>query len=108
MPLKNCKETKLLNAADKIAYRNDKIYSPCDLLLVATIIFPESIKSQHNHYVTVDYSKCTLGQMIVDQPKGNVTQCNENTLNPIATVIERLDKAECEKAIRFVVKCQNP
>lgn len=68
----NCKETNLLNAADRIAYGNIMSYFPCDSLLATSLIFPQMIKSQQTHYVNVDYSRCTLRRMIVDQPTGRL------------------------------------
>lgn len=101
----NCKETNLLNAADRISYHNEPIYSPCDIWLASSLIFPQMIKSQHIHFINVDYSRCKLGVLVVDQPTGNVTQCDGNTPSPTATVIELLDKAESEKVLQWVFKC---
>lgn len=64
---------QLLNEIDRIAFRNQKYFTPFDALLAAIALFPERcIKTQRNYHATVELNGLnTRGQMVLDRRNPN-------------------------------------
>lgn len=82
---------QLLNEIDRIAFRNQKYFTPFDALLAAIALFPERcIKTQRNYHATVElYGLYTRGQMVLDR----------RNLNHNVTVIELIHQEEFERIL---------
>lgn len=90
----NCKNVQLLNEIDRICYRNEDCFIPCDAFLTAIFLFPEKcIQSQGKYNATVElHGIHTRGQMVIDHREKD----NHNV-----TVIEMLNEEEFKKIFHW-------
>lgn len=86
---------KLLNDVERVAFRNKKIYTPFDVLLVAVFLFPEKcIKTKRSYFATIELNGLhTRGQMIFDR----------NNINHNVNVIETVYEEEIKEALLWSV-----
>lgn len=65
----DCRNVKLLNEVERIAFQNRQLYTPFDALLVAIFLHPEKcIRTKNTYNATVELQGLhTRGQMILDR-----------------------------------------
>lgn len=92
MGTSECRNVQLLNKVERIAFRNRRIYTPFDALLVAIFLKPEVARAKYSYNATVELQGIhTRGQMIFDQ--------RSNKHNVI--VIELLHGEEIKKLLQW-------
>lgn len=88
-----CRNVQLLNEVERIAFRNRRLYTPFDALLVAIFLHPEKcIRAKNSYNATIELQGVhTRGQMVFDRrsSKHNVS------------VIELLHGEEIKKLLQW-------
>ena len=87
-----CRNVELLNEVERIAFRNRRLYTPFDALLVAIFLHPEVARAKYSYNATVELQGIhTRGQMVFDR------RSNKHNVS----VIELLYGEEIKKLLQW-------